>query len=195
MRFNLKIAIDFANKIQKIKGVTHIILFGSVALGEDTDESDIDIGIIHKRKKFELLREINKVKPEKVQVTLLTLNELPKEGELVSAFSGEGILLYGSPIIIKKDRLKLENKVIISYFLNKLKQSDKMKVNRALYGSVSKFRKNGKQYVTETKGFLNEPGIEKLNKGVLLVDRIKSNKIIGLLKRFNVEYKEIPVLK
>ena len=35
MKENLKIAIDFAEKIKEIRGTLQIILFGSVARGED----------------------------------------------------------------------------------------------------------------------------------------------------------------
>ena len=44
MKTNLQIATDFAQKIPK-KHVLQVVLFGSVARGEDTKTSDIDIAI------------------------------------------------------------------------------------------------------------------------------------------------------
>jgi len=194
MKESLKIAIDFAEKIKETKGVVQIILFGSVARGEDKANSDIDIAIVHEgRDKFELMKEINRLKDEKIQATFLDIRELPNETELTGALSGEGILLYGQPIKIKTGKTELKAKILISYSLSKLAQTTKVKVNRALYGSVSKSEFKGKKYITATKGMINEPGIEKINKGTLLVDRSKSVKIVNMLKRFGVDFREIPV--
>lgn len=194
MKENLQIAVNFAEKIKNIKGVVQIILFGSVATGEDNERSDIDIAVIHNiKEKFKITKEVNKFKPEKVQTTLLNLKDLPKETELVGALSGEGILLYGNPIIIRENKLDLNAKILLPYSLKNLKQTDKVKLNRALYGSISRVIKSNKEYKTVTKGLVKEPGIEKINDGVLLVDRKKSMKLINLFKRFNVEFKEIAV--
>ena len=193
MKENLKIAADFAQKISKIKGILQVVLFGSVASGEDNVKSDIDIAVIHNRDKFEVMEKANKVKPEKVQTTFIHINDLYKETELVGALSGEGLLLYGSSIIIKAEKSDLAPKTLISYSLSSMEQTEKVKLSRALYGSISKSRKGKKQYITEVKGLINEPDISKLQKGVLIVARKKSFKIINLLKRFKAEYKEIPV--
>lgn len=194
MKENLKIAIDLTEKIKKIKGIIQIILFGSVARGEDKANSDIDIAIVYgNRDKFEIMKEINKLKDEKIQATFLNVKELINETELIGALSGEGILLYGQPIKIKVDKTELKAKILINYSLSKLTQTNKVKVNRALYGSISKSEFKGKKYKTETKGLINEVGIEKINKGVLLVDRNKAAKIINMLKRFGVEFREIPL--
>lgn len=194
MKENLDEAIKFADKIDSIKGILQIVLFGSVARGEDTLKSDIDIAIIHNHKdKFELMKEANKYKSDKIQTTFISINDLPKESELVGALSGEGLLLYGRPIIIKEKQLDLNAKIFISYSLADLPQTEKVKVNRALYGSVSKSSFQGKNYKTETKGLTNEPGIEKISKGVLLVKREKAPKVVNMLKRFKVKVREIPV--
>lgn len=194
MNENLKIAIDFAEKIKEIKGVVQVILFGSVARGEDKANSDIDVAIVHEgRDKFGIMKEINRLKDEKIQATFLDIKELPNETELTGALSGEGILLYGRPIKIKTEKTELKAKILISYSLSKLTQTNKVKVNRALYGSVSKSEFKGKRYKTETKGLVNEPSIDKINKGVLLVDRNKATKIISMFKRFGVDFREIPV--
>ena len=193
MRKNLQTAIDFADTIKETKGVIQIILFGSVAIGEDNERSDIDIAIVHNRDKFEIMKEINKMKPEKVQTTFLHLKDLPKETELIGALAGEGILLYGKPISIQKGSLDLKDKILLSYSLRNLKQTEKVKVNSALYGSISRVIKNDKEYKTETRGMIKEPGIEKINDGVLLVERRKSKKLTNLFKRFNAEFVEVPV--
>ena len=77
IRTNLETAINFAKKIEKIEHILHIVLFGSVASGEDTQHSDIDIAIIHNSNdKFRLMSEVNKNKHEKIQTTFVNINEL-----------------------------------------------------------------------------------------------------------------------
>lgn len=194
MKNNIALAIDFTKKIKKIKDILQIVLFGSVARGEDTPRSDIDIAIIHQSKDVSALREeVNKNKSEEIHVTFVHSKELPNETEIVGALSGEGLLLYGAPIVLQEEKVGLQGKIILSYSFTGLEQTDKVKVNRALYGSVSRSFVNGKEYKTETKGLLNEPGIEKVNKGVLLVDRKKAANVKRMLQRFKVTYKEIPV--
>lgn len=192
MKENLKIAIEFTEKIKDVKDILQIILFGSVALGEDTSRSDIDIAVIHNRKdKFDIMKEVNRFKNEKIQTTFLNINELYKETELIGALSGEGLILYGRPIKLNINKLELKPRVILIYNLTNLKQTEKVKLNRALSGAVSKSQGKKKTYITEVKGLINEPGIEKLTKGCILVDKNKRSKLINLFKRFNVTYKEI----
>lgn len=194
MKENLKIATDFTEKVRKIKGVLQIVLFGSVSRGEDNARSDIDIAIIFDNvNKFDLSREINKYKHERIQLTLIELKDLPNETEMAGALSGEGLVLYGSPFSIKLNKIDLKPKILIAYSLQNLPQTEKVKLNRALYGSISKSEFRGKKYKTETKGLTNELGIDKVGRGVLLVNRNKSTKVINLLKRFKAEVKEIAV--
>jgi len=195
MKENLEIAIDFTRKAKKVKGVLQVILFGSVSTGMDTARSDIDIGVVFDdvNNKFKLAKEINKFKHERIQLTLIELKDLANETELTGALSGEGLLLYGRPINIESNKIKLQPKILISYSLNNIPQAEKVKLNRALHGSISKSEFRGSIYRTETKGLTNEPGIDKINRGVLLVDRIKSTKVINVLKRFKAEVKEIAV--
>src|SRR3989344_6881399 len=194
MKSHFQLAVDFIEGIKDKANILQIVLFGSVARREETSKSDIDIAIIHDSKdSFKLMSEVNKNKNENIQTSFFNIMDLPKETEILSALSGEGVLLYGKPNIIKENQLDLNSKIIVSYSLKELKQTEKVKLNRALYGSISKSAHGKKKYVTETKGLVNELGIEKINDSVLLVDRRKSTKIINLLKRFKANYKEIPV--
>lgn len=198
MKENLKIAIEFTEKLKKIKYIKNIyqvVLFGSVATGEDTNTSDIDIAVIHNMKdKFKLMNEVNKVIHEKIQITYLNIKDLPKEYEMTSALTGEGFLLYGHPINIKLAEKKLKPRVLISYDLSSLSRSDKMKVNRALHGGISRNKYKTKIYETRVIGLVNEPGVNKFSKSVLIIDRKKYAKITNLLKRFNAKWKEVDIM-
>jgi len=190
---NLDIAVKFTEKIKDIKHVLQIVLFGSVARGEDNEKSDIDIAIIHDSKdQFLLIKEVNKNKNEKIQATFIHINEIANEREIAGALSGDGLLLYGKPIYITEKRMSLSAKVLIFYSMKDIQQNAKVKLSRALYGSISISKSNGKKYITKTKGIM-ELGVEKISKGVLLVDRKKASQVRNTLRRFNVKFKEIPV--
>lgn len=192
MKENLQKAVEFAEKIKSIKGILSLILFGSVATGEDKKTSDIDIAIIHNRSdEFLLRKEVNKNRMERIQPTFIHIKKLPSETEIAGAISGEGLLLYGRPIEITEKKIKLIPKSLIIYSLSGIEQKNKVKVIRALYGFVSKSRYKGKEYVTKSSGLVKEAGIEKLTATVLLVERRKSFKFKNLFKRFNVPYREI----
>lgn len=194
MNKNLAEAVLFTQEIKKNKNILQVILFGSVARGEENNKSDIDIAIVHDSEdKFSLMQEVNKNKPKKIQTTFVHIKDLPKETELVGALSGDGLLLYGKPIVIQSNKLDLTAKVLIVYVLKMLTLTDKVKVSRALYGSVSKSSSGDKVYMTKTKGLAAEVGVDKLSNGVLLVDRKKAPKIINMLKRFGAKVREIPV--
>ena len=65
MKDNFRIAIDFVNEVKKLRNrnILQIILFGSVARGEDIATSDIDIAIIHDLKNIDKLKKQGE-KPE-----------------------------------------------------------------------------------------------------------------------------------
>ena len=113
MKDNFRIAIDFVNEVKKLrnKNILQIILFGSVARGEDTIISDIDIAIIHDLKNIDKLKtKINKFLHAKIQVSYFSLVQLPNETEMLSSLTGEGILLYGQPINVKLKTNELKPK-------------------------------------------------------------------------------------
>ena len=196
MKDNFRIAIDFVNEVKKLrnKNILQIILFGSVARGEDTIISDIDIAIIHDLKNIDKLKtKINKFLHDKIQVSYFSLVQLPNETEMLSSLTGEGILLYGQPINVKLKTNELKPKTLIIYDTKEIPRAERMKLNRALHGSVSKSRYKKKEYVTKTTGILKQKGIEKLAKAVLLTDPKKAYSVIKTLKLYNVKWKEISV--
>lgn len=196
MTNNLEKAINFVTTLKKNKvtrGILQIVLFGSVARVEDTAESDIDIAIIYDGDKFDIMQKINRFAERKIQLTYLSLKELPKELEIVSALSGEGNLLWGKPLNVKLQQKELQPKVLISYDLSHLNKADQMKINRALHGGVSISRYKGKVYKTIVAGMVAEQGIKKYGRSVLIVERRKYAKVSSLFTRFNVSWKEMDI--
>lgn len=194
MANKFQIAADFVEKVKKtgyIKDILQIVLFGSVAKGEDKAASDIDIAVIHSLEKHDGLKSaLNKLADKKIQTVFLNIKKLPKETELVSALTGEGILLYGKPIKIVFEKKEIMPRILIVYDTTELDRKSRMLLNRALHGSVSRNVYKGKEYKTETKGMLIEKGYEKISKSTVLCDPRKAPRLKGLLKRFNAKVKE-----
>lgn len=191
MKENFQIALNFTDKIRNTKGILQIVLFGSVARGEDKSDSDIDIAIIHNIRDIENLKSsINKFVHERIQVAYFNVNRLSKETEIVSALTGEGLLLYGKPINVGFKGKALKPFILVVYDTTNIDKKKRMLLNRALHGSVSKSSYKGKRYISETKGILAEPGITKLTKACLLIEPRKALKVRNVLKRFNVKTRE-----
>ena len=101
-------AIKFLEKCLKDKGlnISKIILFGSQAKGESTEESDIDILIIsndfrnkHIFFKVELIKEaeIKTIKKFMIPLDIITMTpeELESETSLIADYVKDGEVIYG----------------------------------------------------------------------------------------------------
>lgn len=194
MKELLQTALNFVSQAKEVPGILAIALFGSVARGEEKKTSDVDLLILHNRAdKFALVKEVTRFKDERIQLTFIHQKDLAKETELAGVLSGEGLLLYGRPVAIQAKKLDLKSKLLLAYDSSSLKQTEKVKLHRALFGAVSTSYAGKKVYTTKTSGIANEPGIEKIGRGCLLLDRNKASKVIGSLKRYAARYKELPV--
>ena len=120
----------------------------------------------------------------------MSVDRLTKEPELVSALTGEGLLLYGQPIKVVLDKKELKPFVLIVYDTTDLEKKQRMLLNRALYGSVSQSQYKGKTYKTETKGITAQAGIVKLTKACLLTEPKKAVIIRKVMQIFGVKFKE-----
>ncbi len=78
------------------KGAEKIVLYGSIATGEDTEESDVDI-LILTRGKEEIEKKIAKMKNERIQPVIHTPHEwavLESENRVFAEQVARGIVLW-----------------------------------------------------------------------------------------------------
>lgn len=179
-------------KEAEIKKIKSIILFGSVASGTATDESDVDLFFdvdLNKKqiksfnKKIKIISDdfissnigikfrLNKVSNEIKPLT----GRLNEWSELKDSISKNGIVLYGKYIskikgephlLIWWDSLKIKNR---GAFLNKL------------YG----FKVKNKEY----KGLLEKVNGKKIGKSSILLPLKEKDRIKNIFEKYKVDYK------
>ena len=178
------------------KDIKNIILYGSVASGEFDDKSDIDIfvEIWDKRKKTAIE---NRVKEQlgkfedraartwyprgisnifSVIVGSLDSQEWKNiEYDIIS----NGILLYGK---FEKTPEKAQHMVLITFSLNQLRQTEKMKLIRELYGYHLK--KNDKTY--KKPGSLDRCGGIKASSNSIIIPIEKTKEFRKLFSSYKI---------
>jgi len=187
-------ALDFASYIiQNAKHhIDQIILFGSIARGDFTDKSDIDIFINTKgagaeKEADRVLADFYKsVKFTKYWKLLGIQNDISlkvgnlDEWELKDSIFSHGIVLYGPYMSdVRSKPYKLFELKITG------KRSDKIKVWRTLYGYTQVVKK--KRY--ESKGLLQECNGKKLSKATFAVPADYAIEIMKFLKESKVGYR------
>jgi len=186
-----------------IDKIDAIILFGSIAQGTFDNESDIDIFI-------QVKNSSDKTIVEKEVSKILTVFEINCEKtwtlkqidfaikpligrldedrwkQLAEEISSTSCILYGK-YNFKPDELK--NYALVSFSLNTLKQNDKMKVIRTLYGYTIK--NNKKNYIIT--GIVNKINGIKLNSNTILVPANNTKYVRDIFNKFKLEvkYKEV----
>lgn len=172
-------------KIQKI------ILFGSVARGDFTKESDIDLFIdapqktekeIEKRLSLFTVSQANKHWKlrgisQEISLKVGNLNAWQIKREIISS----GILLYGKYTELPKNARPY---LIIRIVETSKKASKQVRLWRALYGYTQKVGK--KRYTKQ--GLLIASEGKKLGKAVIIVPMEKRKAVLDLLKNNKVRF-------
>jgi len=176
--------------------INQVVLFGSVARGEATKESDIDLFIDVSDKNLE--DKINKIKEDfyksikvKKYWDLLGIeNEincsigiLKEWDSLKRSLIADGILLFGK----YKEKLETDSYYLFIIAPGKIRNKN-ISIWRQLYGYTQKINK--KIYVK--KGLIKEYNGSKLAKGVFIIPLEHFQKIISFLKKNKFKHEIIP---
>lgn len=176
---------------ENVKYIDGIILYGSVASGTATKESDVDIFIDTKKdmkdeikelqKKFYNSREAALFKLRSVDNEIsLKIGELKKWKELRRSISYNGIVLWGE---YETTEIEGKKRSIIFYW-SKIGKTRSAFLNK-LYGFSSK----GKRY----QGLLKEWEGMRLGKSCVLMPFKHKKEMFALIKRYEVNAKAIEV--
>jgi hypothetical protein len=186
---DFKLAAELTREIKKVKGVISVMYPGAASSQTLTD---LDLLVIYSAKSESSFQKVNDL-AGKFKIKQITLDELGNNPEFKAAMSGEGVLLHGKAVNITAEDMQLKSRIILTYDTTQMNQNDRNKLNRALYGGISTYKKDGERIVKEYPGIISKINAQKLGKGVLMVDRFNSSLIIQTLKTFKARWKEIPV--
>jgi predicted nucleotidyltransferase len=196
-----KIAFEFAEEVSKYN-VLYILLFGSVAKGKATRESDLDFLIVLDTDKSpneyderEKIRDVAITLERKynsdIQVVFTNREFHGVDDYFVQKALSEGILLYAKSPRIEIKELSLEPYTFIACDLSKIPHSSKMRFRNRLYGYETKKKHKNKIYKSKKPGLLDELGGRRLGIATFMVPKKNLTPIEKLLDSFGVHYKEI----
>lgn len=180
------------------KEIKNIIVYGSAASGEFDEQSDIDIFIEpwDKAKKSMVEKKVKEQlsKFEDVAARIwhprgisnrfsIIVDDLdsPKWKNLKHDIISNGLLLYGK---FEATPRKMHHKVLLTFSLNKLQQSKKMKFIRELYGY--ELKKPDKKEKYKKKGLLDIYGGLKISSNSVLVPIEKIKEFRKLFSEFKI---------
>ena len=190
-----RILKKIAKELSGIEDVKAVILYGSLARGEYTSRSDIDLFIltIKDKTRKEVQDKVIKLESEigrNIQPTVRTIAELQKTdtGLLQNIFQEGKILYLKEPSDIPSAiLLKQKPYLIYSFQISNLTQKDKARFNRHLYEQTRK----GYKY----KGLLQEIGGQKLSAGCVIIPHIQKKKIEKFFRKFKAKFEQLKVWK
>lgn len=189
----------FVEKAKKLPELQAIILFGSMARGDEDARSDVDLLLLFKcdRPDIKYSSKVNEIisslKPHReIMPTLANISQYDKA--FVGNVMREGKPLFGSVLVSAKG-LALAPFTIISYDLSKAKGGVKQKVVRAVYGYVSKKRVREKIMEYKYKGLKDDEGVVIIAPGALLLPDEKATGFMQFLKRVGVPFNSWRVWK
>lgn len=188
----IKDALEFSEKIKTLPGIQSIILMDYTGWGELIKDSNVTLVIIYRKKDKQTVEKIDSQLPEKFHVTHLNIKELKTDHKFLDTLS-DGLILYGQPVTVEAEDIYLKAKMIISYDTSKLNQSERSRLNRALYGGISTYQKNGKRIIKQYPGLVEQIDAQKIGKAVLIVNRLNASQITQTLERYTATYTKIPI--
>jgi len=198
LKQNESLIQDIKKQIRNSKGIKAVIVFGSVAREEDKPNSDIDICVIVKEKNVSLEKNISNIfldleKKYQRNIQVIVCGEKFKkvERQFLETILREGILIAGNLPPVPIQKLQLEPYSIIKYEMKDLPHSDKMRVNRLLYGKETRKEYGGKIYLSCKKGLIAKLRGIRTGKASVFLPEKESQNLEKRLLELGVKTKKI----
>ncbi len=187
------------NNLSKYGEIESIILFGSLASGKFSEESDIDICVIFKLSTpknlegsiFNCFLNLEKELNRSIQCVFIFPEDINNWDKIfLENILAEGQLLYGNTNYYKTliNALEFKPYQIITLNLRALNSADKMKLKRILYGykTIKKYSK--KTYKYQKKGLIKEIKGIKLGRGSFIIPEKYFLLVENKLKEFEIRF-------
>lgn len=189
---------DIKELSQQYPTIQAVILFGSVARGQDRQESDIDLCFVLKKSNAQQeiqnqLLTLEKKYDKDINVIFTNTTFESLDRHLIETLLREGVLLHGSFPKIPIQQLDLEPYEIFKFDLSNISQSEKMKIKRLLYGISTKKHYHGKIYENKQQGLVDELGGIRIGIASLLIPEKASWQVEGTLRRYKIPLRKITI--
>lgn len=169
----------------RFKDIT-VIVFGSVARGEATEASDLDLCVVcppkSKKAISNLILDLEKKYKTNIQTVFTDASFTGMDHTFLETVLREGHVLVGEFPNITTEKLRLEPYRLIRYDIKKLNQSDKMRIRRILYGTKTKKRYNDRVYENRTKGLIETKNGLRTGIASILVPETEARFVEKMLK-------------
>lgn len=193
-------AFKLAQRLSEIDYIEMVVLFGSAAREEMHKKSDIDILLLFNAPEdpeigeegnmvHQIAGEIEKQYNLDNPFSFVFMNRKEElDTDFLWEVAKDGIVLYAHPesILGKKDNLKPA--AFVSYVFGEIPAKDKMYVKRKLYGYQVKSTHQGKEYLNEGKGIIQEHG-KKMGRATFLINSDHLDDVLDLFHDKKVKYK------
>lgn len=186
-------AVEAAKKLlARTPTVRSAALFGSTARGSATEDSDIDLFIESEPEREEEVARSLYLLGGEFDVRFSPVFFRRKEWQrfdlqfLESIFRQGKVLKGQLPRLTPLD-LDLQPLRLVSYQTRGISQRKRAKLLRAIDGYRTVKRVNGKRYVVEKKGFLEEMGGWRVGRGAVIVPEEKIEAFDDLLQRYRAK--------
>ena len=189
---------DVKKSFEGNKYIGAIVLFGSVARGEATRDSDVDLLIViknekkHERSVSDTMLKIEKKHKIDIQYVTTDKNFDKINRQFLDTILREGIVIFGKMPQIPFQKLGLEPYSLIKYSLSHLPQPEKMRIKRMLLGKETKKTYKGKTYTSKKTGVLMEYGGIKTGIASIMVPEKYSRKIAREMRNHGAKVSIIP---
>ena len=189
---------DIKELSQLYPTIQAVILFGSVAHGQEQQESDIDVCLVLKNSNAQQdiqnqLLALEKKYDKNINVIFTNTTFESLDRHLIETLLREGILLHGSFPKIPIQQLELEPYEIFKFDLSNISQSEKMKIKRLLYGITTKKQYRGKIYENKQQGLVDELGGIRIGIASLLIPEKASWQVEGTLRHYKIPLRKITI--
>lgn len=174
------------------------VVFGSVARGEATEDSDLDLLVIPRSARDEeaILAAIREVEGEHdvpIAAILADLSLSDLERQFLDSVLREGMPIVGAMPRVDVRELQLEPVRLVNFDLRELPVPRKVRLERELFGYTTRKRYRGKEYVRSVPGRLAEWGGRKIGRGTVLVPERAASSLDRLLRAHGAKRIMIPM--
>ncbi len=178
-----------ARDLAKVPGVRSVVLFGSAARGNATEDSDIDLFIDADRSAEDRSWKTLVALDRRFSVRFSVVFYRPGEREafdkqFLESIVRQGRALVGDLPLLTPSQLDLQPLRLVSYQTTRLSPRERAQFLREVDGYETRKRVGRKTYVVRKPGFLKEVGGWRVGRGAVLVPEEYLETFDELLRRY-----------